>query len=70
MNIGGDVSFAADGLCFEISQGELKTTSGVEYTNITEQTDIMQGFVMNTDKRVSDVQEYIDSWNGFPWLCF
>ena len=62
MNVGGNITFSADGLSLEVFDGEFKTTSGADYSNITTQEGKLQGFVMNTDTKQSDIQSKIDSW--------
>ena len=62
MSVGGNITFSADGLDLEVFAGEFKTDSGEKYSNITSQTDKLQGFVMNTNTKQSEIQSKIDSW--------
>ena len=64
MSVGGNITFSADGLDLEVSEGVFKTTSGGDYSNITSQTEKLQGFVMDTNTKQSDIQSKIDSWAG------
>ena len=69
MSVGGNITFTADGISFEVSKGEFKTTSGSEYTGITSQTGKLQGFAMNTNTKLSDVQDKINSWAGLDLVA-
>ena len=64
MSVGGNITFTADGISFEVSAGEFKTTSGASYAGITTQTGKMQSFVMDTNTKQGDVQDKIDSWTN------
>ena len=69
MTVGGNITFTADGLAVTVSQGAFKTTSGATYTGITNQTGKLQGFVMDTNTKLSDVQSKIDSWSGLDLVA-
>ena len=69
MSVGGNITFTADGIAFEVSAGEFKTESGVEYTGITSQTGKLQGFAMNTNTKLADVQDKINSWAGLDLVA-
>ena len=62
MSVGGNITFSADGLALEVSQGVFKTDSDAEYTNITSQTGKLQAFAIDTNTKLSDIQDKIDSW--------
>ena len=64
MNVGGNITFSADGLELEVSQGEFKTEGGAGYSNITTQSNKMQGFVIDTNTKQSSIQDKIDSWSN------
>ena len=68
MNVGGNITFSAEGLSFEVFAGEFKTTSGDSYANITTQNGKMQGFVMDTNTKLSAVQDKIDTWTGLDLI--
>ena len=69
MSVGGNITFTADGISFEVSKGEFKTTSGSEYTGITSQTGKLQAFAMNTNTKLADVQDKINSWAGLDLVA-
>ena len=69
MSVGGNITFTADGIAFEVSKGEFKTTSGSEYTGITAQTGKLQAFAMNTNTKLADVQDKINSWAGLDLVA-
>ena len=69
MSVGGNITFTADGISFEVSKGEFKTTSGAEYTGITTHTGKLQAFAMNTNTKLSDVQDKINSWAGLDLVA-
>ena len=69
MSVGGNITFTADGISFEVSAGEFKTKSGSEYTGITSQTGKLQAFAMNTNTKLSDVQDKINSWAGLDLVA-
>ena len=62
MNVGGNISFFADGVEIEVSSGEFKTTSNAVYSNITHQEGVLQGFKIDTNTKLSEVQSKIDTW--------
>ncbi|MBO5345000.1 MAG: hypothetical protein J6A51_03795, partial [Clostridia bacterium] len=62
LSVGGNITFSADGLALEVSQGEFKTIDDAEYSTITSQTNKLQGFEINTDTKLSSIQDKIDSW--------
>ena len=64
MSVGGNITFSADGLSLEVSQGVFKTTGGAEYTGITTQTDKLQAFAIDTNTKLGDIQDKIDSWTN------
>ena len=64
MTVGGNITFAADGISFVVSDGEFKTTDNAEYTGIMTETTKLQGFEMNTNTKLSDVQDKVDSWTN------
>ena len=64
MSVGGNITFSADGLSLEVFDGEFKTTNDLDYSNITTQEGKLQGFVLNTDTKQSDIQSKIDSWTN------
>ena len=64
MNVGGNITFSADGLSLEVFDGEFKTTSGADYSNITTQEGKLQGFEIDTNTKQSDIQSKIDSWTN------
>ena len=51
MNVGGNITFNADGIAFEVSNGIFKKTDGTAYTGITTQTGKMQGFSIENYKQ-------------------
>ena len=69
MSVGGNITFTADGIAFEVSAGEFKTESGAQYSGITSQTGKLQGFAMNTNTKLSDIQDKIDSWSGLDLVA-
>ena len=64
MSVGGNITFSADGLALEVSQGVFKTDNDAEYTNITSQTGKLQAFAIDTNTKQSDIQDKIDSWTN------
>ena len=65
MSVGGNINFVADGVSFTIGQGKFYQTDGLtEYNGITSQSGKMQGFAMNTNTKLSDVEDEIASWTG------
>ena len=69
MSVCGNITFSAEGIAFEVSKGEFKTTSGSEYTGITTQTGKLQAFAMDTNTKQSDVQDKINSWAGLDLVA-
>ena len=64
MNVGGNISFAADGISVVVSNGSFKTENGANYENIMTDEDKLQGFEMNTDTKLSAIQDKLDSWSN------
>ena len=64
MSVGGNITFSADGLSLEVSQGVFKTDDDAEYTNITTQSGKLQAFAIDTNTKLSDIQDKIDSWTN------
>ena len=65
MSVGGNITFNADGVSFTIGQGKFyQSNKTTEYAGITTQTGKMQGFAMNTNTKLEDVEEEITSWTG------
>ena len=64
MSVGGNITFSADGVALEVSQGIFKTTDDKDYSNILTQNNKLQAFAINTDTKLSDIQSKIDSWSG------
>ena len=65
MSVGGNITFTADGISFTVGNGKFyQAETSTEYTNITSQTGKLQGFAMNTNTKLSDMQDKIDSWAG------
>ena len=64
MSVGGNITFSADGLALEVSQGQFKTTENASYSNITTQNGKLQAFAIDTDTKLSSIQDKIDSWSG------
>ena len=65
MSVGGNITFTADGISFTVGNGKFyQAETSTEYANITNQTGKLQGFAMNTNTKLSDVQGKIDSWSG------
>ena len=56
MNVGGNITFSADGLSLEVSAGEFKTEGGATYSNITTQSNKFQEFAIDTNTKLSDIQ--------------
>ena len=65
MSVGGNITFNADGVSFTIGQGKFyQSNKTTEYAGITSQSGKMQGFAMNTNTKLSDVEDEIASWTG------
>ena len=64
MTVGGNITFSADGLALEVSQGQFKTTENASYSNITTQNNKLQAFSIDTNTKQSSIQDKIDSWSG------
>ena len=64
MSVGGNISFSADGVEFQVSDGGFKTTAGATYENINSDDTKLKGFEMNTNTKQSDIQSKIDSWTN------
>ena len=65
MSVGGNINFVADGVSFTIGQGKFyQSNKTTEYAGITSQSGKMQGFAMNTNTKLSDVEDEIASWTG------
>ena len=65
MTVGGNITFSADGVSFTIGNGTFyQSNETTEYTGITTQSGKMQGFAMNTNTKLADVEDEIASWTG------
>ena len=65
MSVGGNISFTADGVSFTVGNGVFyESNKTTEYTGITSQSGKLQGFAMNTNTKLSDVQDEIATWAG------
>ena len=64
MSVGGNITFSAEGVSLIVSPGEFKTTDNKDYSSILTQEGKLQGFTMNTNTKLSDVQDKINSWAG------
>ena len=64
MTVGGNITFSADGLALEVSQGQFKTTENASYSNITTQNNKLQAFAIDTNTKLESIQDKIDSWSG------
>ena len=64
MSVGGNITFSADGLALEVSQGQFKTTDNSSYSNITTQNNKLQAFAIDTNTKLIDIQSKIDSWSN------
>ena len=63
MNVGGNISFEADGISVVVSDGSFKTESNANYENIMTEEGKLQGFEMNTNTKLSAIQDKLDSWS-------
>ena len=63
MSVGGNISFSADGISVVVSNGSFKTENGANYENIMTDKNKLQGFEMNTDTKLSDIQTQLASWS-------
>ena len=65
MSVGGNISFTADGVSFTVGNGVFyESNKTTEYTGITSQSGKLQGFAMNTNTKLADVQDEIATWAG------
>ena len=65
MSVGGNISFFAEGVSFTISNGAFyQTDKTTAYNGITTQTNKLQGFAMNTNTKLADVENQIASWTN------
>ena len=65
MSVGGNISFTADGVSFTVGNGVFyESNKTTEYTGITSQSGKLQGFAMNTNTKLADVEDEIASWTG------
>ena len=65
MSVGGNISFSADGVSFTVGNGVFyESNKTTEYTGITSQSGKLQGFAMNTNTKLADVQDEIATWAG------
>ena len=70
MTVGGNITFNADGIAFEVSDGTFKKTDDTAYTGITTQEGKMQGFAMDTNTKLSDVSDEVATWTWMPEIMF
>lgn len=68
MSVGGNISFSADGISVVVSDGVFKTQSGATYENIMTDKNKLQGFEMNTDTKLSDIQTQLASWGDLDLM--
>ena len=63
MSVGGNISFFAEGVSFTIGEGAFYQTDKITpYAGITVQSGKLQGFAMNTNTKLADVETQIASW--------